>query len=65
MIDTADLPLKAKQKLRELEELSISEDLQSLDGQRYRRGYRQYLKSPQHDIETFLDRLDEERRRRR
>lgn len=67
MIDDAELPLRAKKKLRELEEISISEDLQLLEtdfGQsQYRRGYQQYLKSPQHDIEMFLDQLESARRK--
>lgn len=52
-----------KKYLREQEELEIAEDLQSLEI-KYRPGYKAYLKSPQHDLELFLDRLDNERRAR-
>lgn len=48
------------------EDFEIAEDLQLLElemaPKRYRPGYRQYLKSPEHDLELFLDKLDAERR---
>ena len=67
MIYDIDLPVGAKKRLRELEELTVSEDLQLLTEEqpKYRPGYKQYLKSSRSDLEQFLDRLDNERRGRR
>ncbi len=51
----------------ENEELEIAEDLQSLELESirpgYRPGYKQYLQSPEHRLEQFLDQLESERRR--
>lgn len=49
------------------EDLEIAEDLQLLEVElerpKYRPGYKQYLKSPKRNLELFLDKLDDERRR--
>lgn len=53
---------------RDEEDLEIAEDPQLLEAElerpKYRPGYIQFLKSPQHDLELFLDQLDSERRSR-